>query len=251
MKRTFQIGTGIFGEGRPKICVPIVEISQSEIWKKAEEIAGLPADIVEWRGDFYEDILRTDKVLATLDGLKGRLSEKAVLFTFRTRREGGNRSIEEEDYYSLNREVAASGCAELIDMEAFLNEERTAGEIRKIHEAKIRVITSSHDFLKTPPVEEMIRRLLRMEELGADAAKLAVMPGNRRDVLNLLQAAVTAEEALTIPSVTMSMGGLGVISRLSGALTGSAMTFAAAGKASAPGQIPVEQTADFLRLLEA
>ena len=85
----------------------------------------------------------------------------------------------------------------------------------------------------------------------AVAVKLAVMPGNRRDVLNLLQAAVTAEEALTIPSVTMSMGSLGVISRLSGALTGSAMTFAAAGKVSAPGQIPVEQTADFLRLLEA
>jgi len=60
MKRTFQIGSGIFGEGRTKICVPIVEVSQYEIWKKAQEIAGLPVDIVEWRGDFYEDILRTD-----------------------------------------------------------------------------------------------------------------------------------------------------------------------------------------------
>ncbi len=251
MKRTFQIGSGIFGEGRTKICVPIVEVSQKEIWEKAQEIAGLPVDIVEWRGDFYEDILRTDRVLATLEGLKSRLSEKALLFTFRTSKEGGNCPIQEDYYYSLNLEVAASGCAELIDMEAFLNEERTAGEIQKIHEVRGRVITSSHDFLKTPSVEEMVRRLLRMEKLGADAAKLAVMPANRQDVLNLLQAAVTAEEVLRIPAVTMSMGSLGVISRLSGALTGSAMTFAAAGKLSAPGQIPVEQTADFLRLLEA
>jgi len=251
MKRTFQIGSGIFGEGRTKICVPIVEVSQYEIWKKAQEIAGLPVDIVEWRGDFYEDILRTDRVLATLEGLKSRLSEKALLFTFRTSREGGNCPLQEDYYYSLNREAAASGCADLIDMEVFLNEERTAGEIQKIHEVRGRVIASSHDFLKTPSVEEMVGRLLYMEKLGADAAKLAVMPANRQDVLNLLQAAVTAEEVLRIPAVTMSMGSLGIISRLSGALTGSAMTFAAAGKLSAPGQIPVEQTADFLRLLEA
>lgn len=53
---------------------------------------------------------------------------------------------------------------------------------------------------------------------------------------------------LTIPLVTMSMGQLGVISRITGELTGSAMTFASVQKASAPGQINVS---DMQMLLEA
>ena len=55
-------------------------------------------------------------------------------------------------------------------------------------------------------------------------------------VLNLLQASITADDLLSVPVVTMSMGVQGVLSRLGGCLTGSAMTFASAGKTSAPGQ---------------
>jgi 3-dehydroquinate dehydratase-1 len=43
------------------------------------------------------------------------------------------------------------------------------------------------------------------------------------------------------PLVTMSMGGLGAISRLAGEVFGSSMTFGSAGKKSAPGQIPVSE----------
>lgn len=249
-KRTFRIGTGIFGEGRPKVCVPIVAESQSEIWRRAERIAGLPVDMAEWRVDFYEDVFKADEVLRTLEGLSGRLGEKAILFTLRTGAEGGKLSVEEDAYYELNRAAAASGLTALVDMEAFLNEERTAGEIRRIHEAGGRVIASNHDFEKTPDTEEMVRRLARMEELGADAAKLAVMPGTRQDVLKLLQATVISDERLAVPVVTMSMGRLGVMSRLCGSLTGSAMTFAAVGESSAPGQIGAEQMINILKELE-
>lgn len=248
MKRTFALGTKIFGEGSPKICVPIVADHRDAIWKKAEEIAALPVDVVEWRADFYQDVFQTEEVTATLRGLKQRLDGKALLFTFRTNREGGSRFVEKEEYYRLNREAAASGCADLIDIEAFLDENRTAEVIRGIHAAGSRVITSNHEFEKTPPVEEMVRRLRRMEELGTDAAKLAVMPQNRQDVLKLLQAAVTADEMLAVPVVTMSMGRIGVVSRIAGDLTGSAMTFAAVGEISAPGQIPAEKMTEFLKI---
>lgn len=250
MKRTFEMGTGVFGEGRPKICVPIVAKSRDEIWKKAEEIAGLSIDMVEWRADLYEDVFGIGKVLETLRGLKERLGGKGLLFTFRTSGEGGNLAIDEDVYFRLNRQAAASGCAALVDVEAFLNEERTGAEIRNIQEAGSRVIASNHDFEKTPDMEEMVRRLARMEELGADAAKLAVMPQSRQDVLDLLQATVTADARLTIPVVTMSMGGLGAVSRLCGRLTGSAMTFAAVGETSAPGQIAAEKMQEILKILE-
>ena len=53
-----------------------------------------------------------------------------------------------------------------------------------------------------------------------------------------------------MPVVTMSMGGLGAVSRVSGAVFGSALTFATAGGApSAPGQLPVERVRAMLELL--
>ena len=43
------------------------------------------------------------------------------------------------------------------------------------------------------------------------------------------------------PIITMSMGSLGVITRMAGEVFGSSMTFGAVGQVSAPGQIPVEK----------
>lgn len=95
-KKVFSIGTGVFGEGKPKICVPIVEKTREEILKRAEEIAKLSIDVVEWRGDFYQDIEYRDKVLDTLRGIKQRIDKKALLFTFRTAGEGGEKELERE-----------------------------------------------------------------------------------------------------------------------------------------------------------
>ena len=89
-----------------------------------------------------------------------------------------------------------------------------------------------------------------MQEIGADIPKIAVMPQSRRDVLTLL--AATEEMTSTYadrPIVTMSMSGTGVLSRLCGEVFGSAMTFGAAGKASAPGQMEVEDLKTVLGLI--
>lgn len=249
MKKTFKLESGVFGEGQQKICVPIVEKEQDAIWKKAEEIADLDVDVVEWRADFYDNVFSAGCVKETLKGLKARLPGKSILFTFRTRGEGGELAIAEEDYYELNCKVAESKDAALIDLEVFLNEDRSAKMVKTLQAKGVHVIASNHDFEKTPDVEEMVRRLKRMEALGADVAKLAVMPKNSQDVLNLLQATLHADQLLDIPVVTMSMGKMGAISRVSGSCTGCAMTFAAVGTASAPGQIPVDSMRNILEIL--
>lgn len=41
------------------------------------------------------------------------------------------------------------------------------------------MIASSHDFEKTPAKEEILARLIRMQDCGADLLKLAVMPPHR------------------------------------------------------------------------
>ena len=104
--------------------------------------------------------------------------------------------------------------------------------ISKAHDFNVKVVSSNHDFDKTPEKEELIRRLCKMQELGADIPKIAVMPTCRRDVLMLLDATLEMTESYADrPIITMSMAGTGVISRLAGEAFGSALTFGAATKA--------------------
>lgn len=60
---------------------------------------------------------------------------------------------------------------------------------------------------------------------GADIVKLAVMPQNMEDVLKLLSVTYEfKEENPDTPVITMSMGKMGMISRLCGESFGAAVT---------------------------
>lgn len=238
------------GEGIPKICVPIVGKTREEIVKAAAEIKTLPADLVEWRADWYEEVFEADVVLDVLQELRRILGKLPLLFTFRTKKEGGEKEIDEKNYRTLNQLVVESGLADLIDVEVFSGDEVVNDLVRMAHENEVKVIGSNHDFEKTPSKEEIIRCLQKMQELDVDLPKIAVMPKKKEDVLTLLVATEEMNRKYADrPIITMSMAGDGVISRVCGEVFGSALTFGAAGQASAPGQIGVKELRQILTIL--
>ena len=104
--------------------------------------------------------------------------------------------------------------------------------------------------INTPDRDVIVGNLCQMQDLGADIVKFAVTPRSERDVLRLLDATLAMkEDHNTTPVITMSMGKLGVISRICGEVFGSAVTFGTAGKASAPGQLPANQLSIYLKSL--
>lgn len=243
--RGVEIGAGI-----PKVCVPIVGTTKEEIKQAAKNVIDQPIDLVEWRGDWFEDIFNFEKVEECLKELRECLLETPILFTFRTAKEGGEKSIEEREYVLLNQAVAKSGYVDLVDVELFMGENVIKEILEVAHEHGVKVIASNHDFAKTPEKEEIINCLKEMQQWGADLLKIAVMPQSKKDVLTLLMA---TEEMVTNyakkPIITMSMANTGVLSRLCGEVFGSALTFGAVGKTSAPGQIGVEDLRIALEIL--
>lgn len=238
------------GSGRPKVIVPIVAATAQGIVEKGRELSGYRMDVVEWRVDFYEDVFQTERVVDTAKQLREVLGETPILFTFRTKKEGGEKEIGMEAYTALNAAVAKSGYVDAVDVEIFSGDDVVRANVENIHLAGKLVVGSNHDFFKTPDKDELVRRMVKMQEMGADLPKIAVMPQNKADVLTLLAA---TEEMSRVyadrPIITMSMAGDGVISRLCGEVFGSSMTFGAVGQASAPGQIPVNQLLDVLTLI--
>ena len=244
-----SVGNVVFGEGRPKICVPIVAETKEEIFAQAERVRTLPADLVEWRADWFLQVTDEEALNQVLAGLHNLLDALPLLFTFRTKAEGGAADVSPADYVRLCKIAALSGIVSLVDVELFLGNVFVRDLVAFLKARGVKTVLSSHDFEKTPPKEEILRRLLSMEALGADLAKIAVMPQNGDDVLTLLSATLEANRRLSCPVITMSMGKLGVISRLAGETFGSCLTFGSAAQASAPGQIEVTQLSEILNLL--
>ena len=223
------------GAGAPKIIVPIVGKTKDEIITEAKTFDSIPVDVVEWRADWFEGVFDFAQVKDVLTDLREVLGNIPILMTFRTSKEGGEKAIDDKAYAELNLNAAKSGLVDLIDVEIFTGDAVVREIIDGAHAAGVKVVASNHDFHKTPAKSDIIYRLRKMQDMGADIPKIAVMPQNKRDVLTLLAA---TEEMVTDyadrPVITMSMAGTGVISRLCGEVFGSSMTFGAAGKASAP-----------------
>jgi len=75
------------------------------------------------------------------------------------------------------------------------------------------------------------------------------MPRGPQDVLSLLDATYRASQIVNLPQISMSMGGLGAMSRVLGWMYGSAATFAVGRSSSAPGQIAVDELRAMLAAL--
>ena len=245
-----QVKNVTIGEGLPKIIVPIVGQTKDEIIAAAKSFANVELDIVEWRVDWFEGVFDFDQVKDVAQALRDVLQDTPILFTFRTAKEGGEKAIEPEAYVELNQNIAKTGLVDLVDVEAFTGDDYVAQIIEVAHQNNVKVVASNHDFDKTPDQADIVSRLRKMQEQGADIPKIAVMPNNKKDVLTLL--AATEEMATNYadrPIITMSMAGTGLISRLCGEVFGSAATFGAVGKVSAPGQMNAEDLNMILTLI--
>ena len=247
---TVKVRNVAIGEGMPKICVPIVGVTKEAILDEARAITKLPADVVEWRIDWFENVFDFDALEDVMKDLREVLGDMPLLMTFRTSKEGGEKAIESEVYADINIRAAQTGYVDMVDVEVFTGDDIVKKIISGAHAAGVKVVASNHDFFKTPDKDDIVGRLRKMQDLGADIPKIAVMPQNKKDVLTLLAATEEmADEYADRPIITMSMAGTGVISRLAGEVFGSALTFGAAAKASAPGQMGVEDLKQVLTLL--
>lgn len=237
------------GEGKPKVVVPLVGRTEKEILREAAIVKTYEPDIVEWRADFFEEVDNIAAVLKLVQKLRNLFNEELLLFTFRSVKEGGNREIDEDYYFDMNQLVIQSGVVDLVDVELFSKEETVKALTAKANEFEVYIMMSNHDFSQTPSKQEIIDRLEKMQQYGADLLKIAVMPQSVNDVLTLLDATNTMKQQCDAPIVTMSMGNLGVISRLAGEVFGSDLTFGTVKAASAPGQIPIGELKSALHII--
>ena len=247
--RTVTVKNLVIGQGMPKICIPITGKNRAEIEQDLEIIRSMKPDLAEWRVDCYEVGKNGETIWEMLRTISDKLGEIPLLFTFRTRQEGGEQEILYEDYVKLLEKAAKTGLADLMDVEVFFQPEKTKALIKSLQESGVFVVASNHHFQRTPDAGELQERMRYMDECGADILKMAVMPQGSLDLCPVLEATIQMHQECEKPIVTMSMGASGVLSRIWGEFTGSCITFAAGRQASAPGQIKADEMRSVLEKL--
>lgn len=129
---TVTIDQVTIGEGQPKIIVPLLDRTETDLLSSAEHIQQLDCDIVEWRIDFFQEVEKTEIVAELSHTIKKALN-KPLLITFRTYKEGGELSLSEEKYFEIYETLIKQGCLDLIDLELFMPDKLVAQTITAAH----------------------------------------------------------------------------------------------------------------------
>lgn len=165
------------------------------------EIKKQGADLLEYRADLLPPLVDTE--LALLLRSLGRVLP--VIFTVRTKVEGGNFSNEHQPYLRLLHSVMES--VDAIDIE--LGNPYARSLVLTARAQRVASIVSHHNLRLTPPAYYLFQRTRSARALWPDHVKLATMTNHPNDVLQLDR----VFDRYKKPPIVMGMGDLGVASR--------------------------------------
>ena len=219
--------------GIPKIAVAI----KDEVTN--ETIKSLHVDVLELRVDQYAN-LDIEYIVNNVRERKD--SGPALILTVRnTESEGGKSGISDDKKLEIFQ--AVTPLVDAIDIE--LSSPIVSEVIDLAKKNNKLVIVSSHNFTNTPEVSVLEDVLKDAIKKGADIVKVATQANSIEDVNQLMMFTLKHKDSNVI---TMSLGSVGSISRLTFPSVGSLLTYSYIGQPLAPGQIPLERLQKDLRL---
>ncbi|HGR1629231.1 TPA: type I 3-dehydroquinate dehydratase [Streptococcus pneumoniae] len=222
-----------------KLIVSVMPRSLEEA-QALEATRYLDADIIEWRADY----LPKEAILQVAPAIFEKFAGRELVFTLRTRSEGGEIDLSPEEYIHLIKEVAQFYQPDYIDFEYY--------SYKDVFEEMLdfpNLVLSYHNFQETP--ENMMEILSELTILNPKLVKVAVMAHTEQDVLDLMN--YTRGFKTLNPEqeyVTISMGKVGKVSRITADVTGSSWSFASLDEVSAPGQISLASMKKIREILD-
>jgi 3-dehydroquinate dehydratase I len=216
--------------GRPLI-VAVIASPQD-----VTEVSKLPTDSFDLC-ELRIDLLQT--VPGGLEGLASGLPYRKIA-TVRDPREGGAGGLSETARFELFERVLPQ--CDMVDVE-LENLSTYSSLVQQAESEGKQVIVSVHDFMKTPPLDEL-QSLLDCSGLGNTRLfKAATNVGSWADVEVLVE---FISRNLPGRVAAMGMGALGKLSRLVLGRLGSALVYGSVSRAVASGQWPVAELARVL-----
>jgi 3-dehydroquinate dehydratase I len=161
-------------------------------------------DLLEWRADFLGTGIVKSKI--------------PWIVTARHPAEGGQNAMSAHARREALLELLPATALVDIEIRSLSGMARVLSEARK---AGVGIITSFHDFQKTPPASRLEDLVKKASDAGADVLKIATRTDSPGDVARLLDLL----EKTPLPLAVMGMGPLGMASRVMLAAAGSVLNY--------------------------
>ena len=234
----------------PVICIPIMEKEENQVIDTIEKYIKSKAKMIEWRIDQADFINDPEAIKRVFERIKSICTKTVLIATVRTIDEGGSFDDGDEiKYAELLELIAGSKVCDIIDVE-YMKLRRMPGIFQTIRKNNSKVLISYHNFSETPDSKKAFDMLSDMQHTGADIVKLACMPHSEDDCLRIMSVTSDFRDKYPdTPIIAISMGNIGILSRIAGEIYGSCITFASGDRASAPGQIPYNDMKKFLSMI--
>ncbi len=219
--------------GKDRICAVVAAPTALEMKKRLGE-ALRRTRTVELRLDYLKSDSEMDRFLGWW---RDHPIDARVIATCRRTPEGRFRGDADEQAGVL---ATAADCGA-----AWCDLEETPGMpqetmLTQLFLGEARTLLSYHNFRETP--RDLASILRRMQRAGADAVKIATQCRSYADSLRVLALATGRGDLIAVP-----MGDAGLPARVLTLRQGSPLAYAAAGEATAPGQLTVEEMKDLYR----
>ena len=92
--------------------------NEADILNQAEKIKKLQPEMMEWRIDYFEDVILMNRLIEVANKLKDIMKEIPILITFRSQKFGGKTELDSEDaYLNLLKITIDFGLGNAIDIE--------------------------------------------------------------------------------------------------------------------------------------
>lgn len=190
-------------------------------------------DMVELRLDETMDVQEAYELCEALQ------DKTRILLTIRTIHEGGTWTIAEQDRFELFCRFAP--VVDFYDLE--LASGLFATKTRADFPANVKIITSNHDYKKTPSNEEISVLIAKGKAWGVDIVKLAFFANEENDVTRL-ESFLTEDNA---PLCLIAMSEVGAVTRKEFPKKGSVLTYGYLDQSVAPGQFSCKELAEYLK----
>ena len=118
-------------------------ISEDDVVKQAQEIKKLQPEMMEWRIDYFEDVVLMNRLLEVAGKVKTVMDKTPVLITFRSKKFGGKTELDSEDaYLNLVKIAIDFKLGNAIDIERDHVSDRVAGLIQDAKAKELGVVLS-------------------------------------------------------------------------------------------------------------
>jgi len=234
-----QLKLGKYLLKTPIVCGAVIGKNSDEMRAAIARAIRQGADVIEIRFDALEDQKGWDRLIR---------KDIPIIFTNRSRKEGGFFRGSEEKRIDLILEAIQRGVS-CVDMELSTPEKLRERVVSEAKRSGVSVLISCHDFSKTPSLDVMIDFVKKMADAGCDLAKVVTFAKSSADALRIIDFLVQVQDEVTVPVIAFAMGDAGTITRITAPIFGSPLTYANAGKPTAPGQLDVAETKKLLQKL--